>query len=281
MVAVLLSITLMAVDHRYQHLETVRSGLAVITYPLYLLADLPNTLSRWLGEAFASRNQLARDNERLHAENLELRGLLQKFDTLETENRRLRDLLGSSIKVGDRVLIAELSSVDLDPYKQQISINRGQTAGVYEGQAVVDAHGVVGQVTHTTPFSATVLLVSDVSHAMPVEVLRSGLRTIAVGTGLSSQLDLPYLPNDADIQPGDLLVSSGLGGKFPAGYPVAEVAAVRRLPEQPFAQVTARPKAHLDRSREVLLVWPVAEVQVGSPPAEPGAADSDTVEATP
>jgi rod shape-determining protein MreC len=280
-VAVLLSITLMAVDHRYRHLETVRSGLAVITYPLYLLADLPNTLSRWLGESFASRNQLARDNERLHAENLELRGLLQKFDTLETENRRLRDLLGSSIKVGDRVLIAELSSVDLDPYKQQIIINRGQTAGVYEGQAVVDAHGVVGQVTHTTPFGATVLLVSDVSHAMPVEVLRSGLRTIAVGTGLSSQLDLPYLPNDADIQPGDLLVSSGLGGKFPAGYPVAEVVTVRRLPEQPFAQVVARPKAHLDRSREVLLVWPVAEVQVGGAPAEPGAAGNGSAEATP
>ena len=124
---------------------------------------------------------------------------------------------------------------------------------------------------------ATVLLVSDVSHAMPVEVLRSGLRTIAVGPGLSSQLDLPYLPNDADIQAGDLLVSSGLGGKFPAGYPVAEVTTVRRLPEQPFAQVAARPKAHLDRSREVLLVWPVAEVQVGAPPAAP----SNTAEATP
>lgn len=255
----------MAVDHRYKHLESVRSGLAVITYPLYLLADLPNTTSQWLNDVFASRHDLAEENQRLHADNLELRGQLQKYDVLEAENRRLRDLLGSSIKVGDRVLIAELSSVDLDPYKQQISINRGQAAGVYEGQSVVDAHGVVGQVTHTTPFSATVLLVSDVSHAMPVEVLRSGLRTIAVGTGLSSQLELPYLPNDADIQVGDLLVSSGLGGTFPAGYPVAEVVSVRRLPEQPFAQVVARPKAHLDRSREVLLVWPVAEVPVAAP----------------
>ncbi len=269
----LLSVTLMAVDHRYHQLESLRAGLSVLTYPLYLLADLPNTASRWVSELFATRLDLARDNQRLQAENLELRGVLQKFDTLEAENRRLRDLLGSSIKVGDRVLIAELSSVDLDPYKQQISINRGKSAGVYDGQAVVDAHGIVGQVTHTSPFSSTVLLISDISHALPVEVLRSGLRTIAVGTGLAGQLDLPYLPNDADIEPGDLLVSSGLGGKFPAGYPVAQVIAVRRQPEQPFAQVVARPMAHLDRSREVLLVWPVAEVPVGAS----AAADAEEV----
>lgn len=273
-VAVLLSIVLMAVDHRFQHLETVRAGLSVITYPLYLLADLPNTASAWLGQTFATRNRLQADNRRLHEENLELRGLLQKHETLEAENRRLRDLLGSSIKVGDRVLIAELSSVDLDPYKRQISINRGKTSGVYEGQAVVDAHGIVGQITHVGPFNATVLLISDVSHALPVEVLRSGLRTIAVGTGLSGQLDLPYLPNDADIEPGDLLISSGLGGKFPAGYPVAQVMAVRRQPEAPFAQVFAAPKAHLDRSREVLLVWPVAEVRIGTSVDEPAASEA-------
>jgi rod shape-determining protein MreC len=264
-VAVLLSVTLMAVDHRYQQLQTLRSALAVVTYPLYLLADLPNTAGNWLSEAFATRNQLQSDNQRLHAENLELRAILQKHDTLEAENRRLRDLLGSSIKVGDRVLIAELSSVDLDPYKQQIVVNKGHAAGVYKGQAVVDAHGIMGQVTHTSPFTATVLLITDNSHAIPVQVLRSGLRTIAVGTGLSDQLDLPYLPNDADIQPGDLLVSSGLGGKFPPGYPVAEITAVQRLPEQPFAQVLARPSAHLDRSREVLLVWQVPEVNILMP----------------
>ena len=257
----LLSIALMAVDHRYRHLESLRSALAVITYPLHLLADLPNTASNWLGETFAARTHLQEENARLHRENLELRAQLQKFDSLEAENRRLRDLLGSSIKVGDRVLIAELSSVDLDPYRQQIVINRGSNSGVFEGQSVVDAHGVMGQITHVNPFSATALLISDVSHALPVQVLRNGLRTIAVGTGRIDQLDLPYLPNDADIQVGDLLVSSGLGGKFPPGYPVAEVVAVQRQPEQPFAQILAKPKAHLDRSREVLLVWPVAEVK--------------------
>lgn len=275
----LLSIVLMAVDHRYQQLQTVRSTLAVVTYPLYLLADLPNTAGAWLSEAFATRNRLQSDNQRLHQENLELRALLQKYDTLEAENRRLRDLLGSSIKVGDRVLIAELSSVDLDPYKQQIVINKGHAAGVYEGQAVVDAHGIMGQVTNTTPFTATVLLITDNSHALPVQVLRNGLRTIAVGTGLNDQLDLPYLPNDADIEPGDLLVSSGLGGKFPPGYPVAEITAVRRLPEQPFAQVLARPSAHLDRSREVLLVWQVPEVNIALPGAGAGSeAPADAAE---
>jgi rod shape-determining protein MreC len=262
-VAVLLSITLMAVDHRYKQLETVRHALSVITYPLYLLADLPNTASSWLGKVFATRLQLQNDNARLQRENLELRGQLQKYNTLEAENRRLRNLLGSSIKVGDRVLIAELSSVELDPYKQQIVINKGSTSGVYDGQAVVDARGIMGQVTHANPFDATVLLITDNSHALPVQVLRSGLRTIAVGSGLIDELDLPYLPNDADIQVGDLLVSSGLGGRFPPGYPVAQVTAVQRAPERPFAQVAARPLAHLDRSREVLLVWPVPEVKVG------------------
>jgi rod shape-determining protein MreC len=270
-VAVLLSVTLMAVDHRYKQLESVRAGLAVITYPLYLLADLPNTASNWLGSVFATRTHLQQDNARLHDENLELRAQLQKYETLEAENRRLRNLLGSSIKVGDRVLIAELSSVELDPYKQQIVINKGRTSGVYEGQAVVDAQGIMGQVTHTTPFNATVLLITDNRHALPIQVLRSGLRSIAVGSGLIDELDLPYLPNDADIKVGDLLVTSGLGGRFPPGYPVAEVTAVQRLPEQPFAQVAARPLAHLDRSREVLLVWPVPEVKVGGATPSPAA----------
>jgi len=280
--AVLLSIVLMAVDHRYKHLESVRAGLAIVTYPLYLLADLPNTASNWLGEVFATRERLLTENTRLHRENLELRVQLQKYDTVEAENRRLRNLLGSSIKVGDRVLIAELSSVDLDPYKQQIVINKGRTSGVYEGQAVVDAQGIMGQVTHVNPFTATVLLIADNRHALPVQVLRSGLRSIAVGTGLPDQLDLPYLPNDADIQPGDLLVSSGLGGRFPPGYPVAEVSSVQRPPEQPFAQVTARPLAHLDRSREVLLVWPVPEVRVGGDsPAATDNAPADDMDRAP
>ena len=254
-----LSLALMAFDHNQHQLEHLRSDLSVVTYPLQALADLPLTLSRWLGETLSTRETLQQDNTRLHEDNLKLRALLQKYEALEAENTRLRNLLDSSIKLGDRVLVAELSAVDLDPYKHQVQINKGSNSGVFNGQSVLDAQAVMGQVIHATPFSSTVLLITDPHHALPVQVLRNGLRTIAIGTGRLNQLELPYLPNNADIQEGDLLVTSGLGGKFPAGYPVAEVTQVARLPQQPFAEITARPRAHLDRAREVLLVWPTGQ----------------------
>jgi rod shape-determining protein MreC len=264
--AVVLSLGLMVVDHRYHHLEALRAALAFVTYPLQAVAELPITSTRWLRGTLATREQLQQDNARLHEENLKLLARLQKYEALRAENLRLRDLLESSFKVGDRVLVAELSAVDLDPYRQQVVIDKGSTSGVFEGQPVLDAHAVMGQVIHVTPYNATVLLITDASHAMPVQVLRNGLRTIAVGTGRINQLELPYLPNDADIREDDLLVTSGLGGKFPPGYPVARVARVDRTPDQPFAQVLAEPRAHLDRSREVLLVWTM------DPPPRPDAA---------
>jgi rod shape-determining protein MreC len=180
---------------------------------------------------------------------------LQKFEALEAENMRLRALLDSSFKVGDRVQIAELVAVEQDPFRQLVLINRGSSSGLFSGQPVVDAQAVVGQVDQVNPFSATVILISDASHALPVQVNRNGLRTIALGTGLINQLELPHLPNNADIRPGDHLSTSGLGGRFPPGYPVAEVTEVRQEPGQPFATVIARTIAHLDRIREVLLVW--------------------------
>lgn len=250
-----LSVALMVVDQQFHHLQSLRSALAVITYPLQFLADLPITAKDWLAETFATRTRLTEENRRLHADNLKLRARLQKFESLQAENLRLRDLLESSIKVGDRVLIAELSAVDLDPYRQQIVIDKGGASGVFEGQPVLDANAVMGQVIHVNPFSSTVLLITDASHALPVQVLRNGLRTIAIGSGRIDRLELPYLTNNADIREGDLLVTSGLGGKFPPGYPVAEVTQVRIAPDQPFAEVAAAPRAHLDRSREVLLVW--------------------------
>lgn len=253
----MLSLGLMVVDHRYHHLEALRSWLSVATYPLPLLADLPVTGTRWLSAVFATRSSLKQENARLREENLKLLARQQKLDAIQAENARLRDLLDSSFKVSDRVLIAELSSVDLDPYKQQVVIDKGSLSGVFEGQPVLDAEAVMGQVVHVTPYTATVLLVTDASHAIPVQVLRNGLRSIAVGTGQINQLELPYLPNDSDIQADDLLVTSGLGGKFPPGYPVARVAQVLRAPDLPFAEVIAEPLAHLDRTREVLLVWTV------------------------
>lgn len=251
----LLSIAIMVLDHRYNHLESLRSGLSVLLFPVQYLASLPLLLSESASDAINSRSELEAERDRLHAENLLLRARQQKFEALEAENMRLRGLLDSSFKVGDRVLIAELVAVEQDPFRQQVLINKGKTSGLFVGQPVVDANAVVGQVTHINPFSASVLLITDAAHALPVQVSRNGLRTIALGTGLINRLELPHLPNNADIKVGDLLTTSGMGGSFPPGYPVAEVIDVRREPGQPFASVIAQTTAHLDRIREVLLVW--------------------------
>lgn len=255
MAAALLSIAIMVLDHRYNHLESLRSGLSVLLFPVQYLASLPLLLSESASDAINSRSELEAERDRLHAENLRLRARQQKFEALEAENMRLRGLLDSSFKVGDRVLIAELVAVEQDPFRQQVLINKGKTSGLFVGQPVVDANAVVGQVTHINPFSASVLLITDAAHALPVQVHRNGLRTIALGTGLINRLELPHLPNNADIKVGDLLTTSGMGGSFPPGYPVAEVIDVRREPGQPFASVIAQTTAHLDRIREVLLVW--------------------------
>jgi rod shape-determining protein MreC len=260
---VVISLALMVVDHRQHHLETVRSVLSVVIYPLQFTADLPLSASRWISDTFSTRNRLQEENRELRKQNLLLRAQQQKLLALETENMRLRDLLDSSLKIGDRVLIAELMAVDLDPYRQQVTIDKGSSSGVYQGQPVLDANAVMGQVMHVNRFTSTVLMITDARHALPVQINRNGLRTIAMGTGRINELELPHLPNNADIQVGDLLVTSGLGGRFPAGYPVAEVASVTREPGQPFAEVTARPSAHLDRTREALLVWKL------TPPTEP------------
>ena len=285
MVAVVLSLILLVVDHRFHHLQQLRSTLAFLTHPLHYLADLPFTASSWLDEATSSHERLLEQNRELRDLNLHLRAELQKYESLQAENMRLRDLVDSSFKVGDRVLVAELSSDDLDPYKQQVIINKGAASGAYEGQPVLDAHAVMGQVINVTPLSSTVLLITDTSHALPVQVLRNGLRTIAVGTGRITELKLPYLPTNSDIVEGDLLVTSGLGGKFPPGYPVATVTRIDRSPDAPFSTVLAQPRAHLDRSREVLLVWTVPSelpVTVDTPdPAEVGETPVDESAAAP
>lgn len=253
----ILSILLMVMDHRFQQTEALRSALTVLTYPIQYLAETPSNISRWVTETLRTRSDLQSSNHSLYKENLKLKARLQQIEALQAENERLQDLLGSAYKIGNRVLVAELSAMDLDPFRQQIVIDKGSRSGVFDGQAVLDAHAVMGQVIHVSPLNATVLLITDVKHALPVQVLRNGLRTIAVGSGRIDQLDMPYLPNNADIRMDDLLVTSGLGGKFPPGYPVAKVIEVKRQPGKPFATVLARPLAQLDRTREALLVWEV------------------------
>jgi len=252
----LLSIVLMTADHRQHHLDQVRSALSVVVYPLQYLVNLPVSAGQWFKESLSTRRQLEEENASLRTKQLLLKAQLQKLSSLEAENLRLRELLQSSFKVGQRVLIAELLSVDLDPYRHEILLNRGTTDHVYRGQPLLDADGVMGQVVQVGPFTSTAMLITDPSDAIPVQVNRNGLRSIAIGTGSIDRLDLPHLPNNADVRKGDLLVTSGLGGRFPPGYPVAVVTSVKQDPGQAFARVSATPLAHLNRSREVLLVWP-------------------------
>lgn len=248
-------LSLMVLDHRSDDLTRVKQGLSIAVYPIRILVNLPFEVWRSASDALTNRRQLLADNARLKRENLNADVRLQRLASLERENARLRKLLDSTAPVGHRVLVAEILAVDLDPYRQRFTLNRGLADGVYVGQALLDASGVVGQVVQVGPLTAEAVLITDADHALPVTVNRNGLRTIAVGTGDSDRLRLPYLTNTSDIKADDLLVSSGLGGVFPAGYPVGRVLDVRVRPGQPFAEVTAKPVSKLDRDQEVLLVW--------------------------
>ena len=246
----------MTVDHRYGHLESLRSALSVIVYPMQYLVNLPVRLVHWAYESLDTRESLLLDNQQLRKEQLLLSSRLQKYEVLEMENQRLRKLLESSLKLKERVLIAELLDVDLQPFRHTVLINKGEREGVYDGQPIVDADGIMGQIVHVGPFSSTALLITDPSHALPVQINRNGLRAIAVGTGQSQNLQLEYLPNNADVRQGDLVISSGLGSHFPSGYPVGVVTEIKLDPAEPFARVLVTPSARLEQSREVLLLWP-------------------------
>ncbi|MDT8281789.1 MAG: rod shape-determining protein MreC [Gammaproteobacteria bacterium] len=254
-VLVVASITLMTVDHRWHSLERVRGALSGILYPLQYTIDLPIRLFYWADESLSTRQLLLEKNREYEARHLENRVQLQKLDIIDRENDRLRKLLGAIPKTTERLLIAEIISVDVDPYRQIILLNKGSSNDVYQGQPIIDAQGVMGQIIHVGPLSSSAILITDVSHATPVQVNRTGLRTIAFGSGKIDQLNLRYLPHNADIKEGDLLITSGLGGTFPANFPVAIVSKVERPGGEPFAVVEARPHAQLDKSREVLLVW--------------------------
>jgi len=219
-----------------------------------VLVSAPFDLGRALSESVSSRDTLQAENQHLREEALILSARLQRMAALQAENARLRALLDSTAKVGEDMLIAEIVSVDMNPFRNQIVVNRGGQDGVFVGQPVIDADGVVGQITRDRHYTAEAMLVTDIDHAIPVEIARNRLRTIAVGTGELDRLSLPFLPGNADIREGDLLVTSGLGGKFPPGYPVASVRRINSITGQPFLQIDATPAAALNRMREVLLI---------------------------
>ncbi|MFB3063735.1 MAG: rod shape-determining protein MreC [Gammaproteobacteria bacterium] len=250
------SILLMVLDRRENYLQYIHSKLNIVVYPIQAAVDLPFALADWVSTSLASRRQLLAENRDLRRQQLRSDASVQKMIAIEAENARLRALMDTAALMTDRTMVTEIMAIDLNPYRRLLTINKGSSAGAYRGQALVDAFGIVGQISDLGPLSSQVLLISDPEHAVPVEVNRNGLRTIAVGTGDAQILNLPFLPNNADIRLGDLLVTSGLGGVFPAGYPVAEVNQIEVNPSRPFAHVEAAPAAELDKVRELLLIWP-------------------------
>ena len=254
-ILVIASVALMTVDQRWQSLELVRSTLSGVLYPLQYTIDLPIRMYYWADEVLSTQQTLLEKNREYEARHLENRVQLQKLDIIEKENERLRKLLGAIPKTTERLLISEIINVDVDPYKQLIVLNKGQNHDVYQGQPIIDALGVMGQVVHVGPFSSTAMLITDASHAIPVQINRTGLRAIAFGSGKMDQLNLRHLPHNVDIQVGDLLITSGLGETFPPNFPVAVISKVERPAGEPFAMVEAKPHAELEKSREVLLVW--------------------------
>ncbi|HEY6645192.1 rod shape-determining protein MreC [Povalibacter sp.] len=263
------SIALMVFDHRGGYMDVTRSWLHTAVNPLYAVVQLPGQLWDWMTGGFSDRGRLRTENTQLSEELRAARVKLLRFDALTEENRRLRAIRNASQGMGERTLIAEIMRVDLDPYRHRVRINKGSQDGVFKGQPVLDAFGIVGQVTRVDAIGAEVILISDDEHATPVQVNRNGIRSIAVGSGDINRLTLPFLTIESDVKPDDLLVSSGLDGIFPAGYPVAMITKVERDPSATFAVVEARPLAQLDRSREVLLLWvdpATLPVQPATPP---------------
>ena len=267
-----LAVGLMHLDRQSDQLAPVRDGVSVALTPVMWLSDIPRKLQN-MRSHFQSRENLIDENDNLRHEHLRLNARLQKLLALEAENQRIRSLLGSARQLHNAVMIGEIQSTSLDPYQQRIRVNRGKTDGVEEGQALIDAHGIMGQIIEVTPYSSTAVLITDQSQGVPVQVNRNGLRTVAHGKG-SQSLQLPFLPANSDIQVGDLLVSSGLGDRYPAGYPVAIVEKISHQPGEHFLEVSASPAAQLLSGREILLVLDERAKQTTAelvdPAAQPG-----------
>jgi rod shape-determining protein MreC len=263
---VIASIVLMLVDNRTQQLEKLRTGLHTLVYPVIFLSTIPGDMFHSISKSLKERNSLQEENERLKQEVLYYKSRFEKLYALEADNERLKRLLGQSEDIAEQVLLAELVEVSLEPYTQQIVLNKGTTDNVYVGQPVINGEGVIGQVVHASYAQSIVTLLTDPDSAVPVMVMRNGLRGIMRGTGVSDRLNMPYLTPDADIVAGDLLISSGMGGRFPTGYPVATITGIERNPSNEFLKIEATPVARLDHGREVLLIWPGEEENVKQEP---------------
>jgi rod shape-determining protein MreC len=251
----LLALALIIVDKRYDHLGRIRRVLSIVAYPVQIAVASPFAGWDWFRESVTTRDALRADKAKLEGQLRLAQFRLQRYEALEAESQRLRALRDNTAEVADRFVIGSIMDVDLDAFRERVLVDKGAQDGVFVGQAVLDSGGVFGQVARVGQLTAEVILISDATHAIPVQINRNGLRTVAVGTGDMGRLKLPYLPTSADVIAGDLLVTSGLGGGFPAGYPVGTVAEVKRDPAASLADVDVKPAAALDRSRELLFVW--------------------------
>jgi rod shape-determining protein MreC len=263
----LLSLTLMYLDQRARWSERLRFGLAAVAYPVQVAVNSPAAVWHWLTDSFASRTTLRGENLRMQEQLRVLQIAVLRQQALEQENTQLRALHAALPPLVKKWLVAEVIGIEAVPLRQRFIINKGTNDGVHVNQAVVDGTGVLGQVVHAGPWSAEVILITDPEHALPVLITRTGLRTIAVGSGNAHELLLSYLAANSDVKSGDLLVSSGLGGVFPAGFPVGRITGVNREPSQLVAQVQAEPLAQIDRTREVMLI----EFDPANPAAPPAA----------
>ncbi len=280
-----LAAILMVVDHRAGYLEELRRLAGALVEPAYRIAAFPADVARATRTAVVSQSSLAKENRELRDALLLAQARLNRLDALVAQNARLKDLLDAQNSLGLSVQLARLVNVDLDPFRPRVVLNAGANQGVTVGQPVIDAHGIMGQVVEVLANTSVVMLITDPTHAIPVMVERSGLRTIAYGTGAIDRLELPNIPISADVQVGDRLVTSGLGGRFPAGFPVGEILSITTDASSLFAAAQARPAAALDRSDDVLLLKdqpqpygaPAPIEQIGPPRDRAGASSEPKV----
>lgn len=252
----LLSVGLMLLDARGHHLQRIRAGLTVLLTPIQFLAAIPTRAGGWVMDALRGERALRAEAERYRTEQPILLARLSKYEALEAENTHLRQLLGTSARVADKAVAAEILEVASEPFRRTIIIARGEKDSLYAGQPVIDAYGIRGQINEVGILQSKAILITDPGHAIPVQVNRNGLRAIAFGTGAPDSISIRYLTSSADIKEGDLLISSGLGGSFPFGYPVARVKTIINNPNESFLDIVAAPVAQLGHNKEVLLIWP-------------------------
>jgi rod shape-determining protein MreC len=261
MIYILLSIVLMFMDQLGHYVPRIRSAMEQAFEPVFMVAGWPAEALQSLDRRTRERNDLVAENQQLLQQLLKVSGLVQTQAALQQENKRLRDLLGATRGRAYLFQFAEMKRVDLDPFSHKVWIDRGVDQGVVIGQAVIDGLGIVGQVEDVHRHFSSVRLISDPDHALPVQINRTGLRTVAYGRGETSHLLMPNVPLQADVSPGDVIVTSGLGDRFPPGFPVGEVERVERDTGGAFATVYVRPYAALDRGREVLLIEPQTVIE--------------------